>query len=92
MGIIDLPDEIEVAEQRLFRGDVIFMSSDGVSEVMNDEGVELGDTELFHKTITTSAEKHPKQFVDDIVNLIMTYNGNKRLHDDVTMMVAKVVE
>ena len=92
VGIIDLPDEIEVAEQRLFRGDVIFMSSDGVSEVMNDEGVELGDTELFHKTITTSAEKHPKQFVDDIVNLIMTYNGNKRLHDDVTMMVAKVVE
>ena len=92
VGIIDLPDEIEVAEQRLFRGDVIFMSSDGVSEVMNDEGVELGDTELFHNTITKSAEKHPKQFVDDIVNLIMSYNGNKRLHDDVTMMVAKIVE
>lgn len=92
VGIIDLPDEIEVSEQRLFRGDVIFMSSDGVSEVMNDEGVELGDTELFQNTITTSAEKHPKQFVDDIVNLVMTYNGNKRLHDDVTMMVAKIVE
>ena len=28
--------------------------------------------------------------VDDIVNLIMGYNGSKRLHDDITMMVAKV--
>ena len=91
VGIIDI-DDVQVAEQRLFRGDVIFMSSDGVSEVMDDNGVELGDTKLYHDTITRSAVKSPKQFVDDVVNLVMTYNGNKRLHDDVTMMVAKVVE
>ena len=31
-----------------------------------------------------------KEFIDDVVNLIMEYNGGKKLRDDVTMMVAKV--
>ena len=74
----------------MFRDDVILMASDGVSEVMNDEGVELGDTELYQKTIKKSAAKSPKEFIDDVVNLIMEYNGGKKLRDDVTMMVAKV--
>ena len=89
VGIIDLPD-IEVAEQRLFRGDVILMASDGVSEVMDDKGEELGNTELYTNTIKTSASKSPKEFIDDVVNLVMSYNGDKKLRDDVTMMVAKV--
>ena len=89
VGIIDI-DDVQVDEQRLFRDDVILMASDGVSEVMNDEGVELGDTELYQKTIKKSAAKSPKEFIDDVVNLIMEYNGGKKLRDDVTMMVAKV--
>ncbi len=89
VGIIPL-DDIEVAEQRLFSGDLIMMASDGVSEVMNDKGVELGDTDLFTDTIKKSASKDPQAFIDDIINLVMAYNGNKKLRDDVTMLVAKV--
>jgi serine phosphatase RsbU (regulator of sigma subunit) len=89
VGIIDLPD-VEIAEQRLFRGDVILMASDGVSEVMDDSGVELGTTELYTNTIKNSASKSPQEFIDDVVNLVMSYNGDKKLRDDVTMMVAKV--
>lgn len=89
VGIIDI-DNIKVDEQKLFRDDVILMASDGVSEVMNDEGVELGDTELYQDTIKNSAAKSPKEFINDIVNLIMEYKGDNKLRDDVTMMVAKV--
>jgi len=89
VGIIDLP-ELEVSEQKLFRGDVILMASDGVSEVMDDNGVELGNTKLYQNTIKNSAAKHPREFIDDVVNLILTYNGDKKLRDDVTMLVAKV--
>ena len=89
VGIIELPD-LEVAEQRLFRGDVILMASDGVSEVMDESGEELGNTKLYEDTIKNAAAKSPKEFVDDVVNLIMSYNGNKKLRDDVTMLVAKV--
>lgn len=90
VGIIDMGDDIKVAEKRLFRGDVILMATDGVSEVMDDNGVELGDTEIYKKTLQAGAAKKPQQFVDDIVKLIADYNGPKKLHDDVTMMIAKV--
>lgn len=89
VGIIGM-DEVNIAKQRLYRGDMILLASDGVSEVMDESGVELGDTDLFLETLQASAAKSPQQFVDDIVDLIMKYNGDKRLHDDVTMLVAKV--
>ena len=89
VGIIDM-DDVHVNEMRLFRGDTILLATDGVSEVMDDNGIELGDTEEFIQTLKSSASKQPQQFVEDIVDLIMRYNGDKRLHDDVTMMVAKV--
>ena len=78
-------------EKRLFRDDLILFASDGVSEVMNEDGVELGDTELYTQTITKSAAKMPQEFVDDVVKLIFDYKGENKLHDDITMMVAKVV-
>ncbi|MCQ2598055.1 MAG: SpoIIE family protein phosphatase [Treponema sp.] len=91
VGILDMDlENIQVAEKRLFRGDTILMATDGVSEVMDDAGVELGDTEIFKKTLQSGAAKSPKEFVKDIVDLIMEYNGGKKLHDDVTMMIAKV--
>ena len=91
VGIIPIEaSDVQVSEQRLFSGDLIMMASDGVSEVMNEDKVELGDTELFTNTIKASASKDPQDFVTDIVNLVMSYNADTRLHDDLTMLVAKV--
>ena len=89
VGILEMGD-VTVAEKRLFRGDTILMATDGVSEVMDDSGVELGDTDIYKKTLMAGAAKEPQQMVDDIVDLIWKYNGDKKLHDDVTMMIAKV--
>ena len=89
IGIIDL-DEVEVAEQRLFRDDLILMASDGVSEVMDENGVELGDTELYLNTIKNSAYKSAHHIINDIADLVFSYNGDKKLRDDVTMLTVKV--
>ncbi|WP_178843909.1 PP2C family protein-serine/threonine phosphatase [uncultured Treponema sp.] len=89
VGIIPI-DDIEVSEQRLFSGDLIMMASDGVSEVMNEEKVELGDTQLFTDTIKKSASKEPREFIKDITDLVFSYNADTRLHDDLTMLVAKL--
>ncbi|MBO5385736.1 serine/threonine-protein phosphatase, partial [bacterium] len=89
IGIIDL-DEVEVAEQRLFRDDLILMASDGVSEVMDENGVELGDTELYLNTIKNSAYKSAHHIINDIADLVLSYNGDKKLRDDVTMLTVKV--
>ena len=90
VGIIPLDDDNPIAEQRLFSGDMILMASDGVSEVMNEDKVELGDTQLYTDTIKASAGKDPQEFINDIANLVMEYNGDSRLHDDVTMLAAKI--
>lgn len=89
VGIIPI-DEVEVSEQRLFSGDLIMMASDGVSEVMNADKVELGDTQLFTDTIKKSASKEPREFIKDITDLVFSYNADTRLHDDLTMLVAKL--
>ena len=89
VGILEMGD-VQVAEKRLFRGDCILIATDGVSEVMDDDGVELGDTDIYKKTIIAGAAKTPQEMVNDIVDLIWKYNGDKKLHDDVTMMIAKV--
>ncbi len=90
IGIIELEDDIVPDEQQLFRGDLILMASDGVSEVMDADGIELGNTDLYLDTIKQSACKSAQHFVDDIVDLVLDYNGDKKLRDDVTMLVAKV--
>ncbi|MDY2843461.1 MAG: SpoIIE family protein phosphatase [Treponema sp.] len=91
VGIIPIEaSDIKVSEQRLFSGDLIMMASDGISEVMDANKVELGDTQLFTDTIKASASKDPEDFIKDMVNLVMSYNADTRLHDDLTMLVAKV--
>lgn len=91
VGIIDL-DVINQYEMPLFRGDMVLMASDGVSEVMDGAGVELGDTELYLDTVKNSAHKSASHFVEDIADLVLSYNGDKKLRDDVTMLVAKIEE
>jgi len=91
VGIIDL-EAINQYELPLFRGDVVLMASDGVSEVMDSSGVELGDTELYLAAVKNSAHKSAKHFVEDIADLVLSYNGGKKLRDDVTMLVAKIEE
>lgn len=91
VGIIPIDiGDIKVSEQRLFSGDLIMMASDGISEVMDANKVELGDTQLFTDTIKASASKDPDDFIKDMVNLVMSYKAEPRLHDDLTMLVAKV--
>lgn len=89
VGIIDLDEVIQV-EASLYRGDVILMASDGVSEVMDSSGVELGDTQLYLNTVKNSAVKGAQYIINDIADLVLTYNGDKKLRDDVTMLVAKI--
>ncbi|MBO7485707.1 MAG: SpoIIE family protein phosphatase [Spirochaetaceae bacterium] len=89
VGIIEL-DDIRVETKKLFYDDMILIATDGVSEVMNDEGIELGDTELYKQTVQNSAFKSAQHFVNDISDLVLEYNGNKKLRDDVTMLAVKI--
>ncbi len=89
VGIIDL-DYIGVEERKLYRGDVIFMATDGIPETMNEEGVELGDTELYMDSIKSFAQGGAQDVLDKTAELALSYVGNNKLRDDITMLCVKV--
>lgn len=89
IGLIDLED-VEVSTIPLFGNDLILIATDGISEVMDDKGIELGNTALYMNTIKNSAFKDACYFVEDIKNLVLSYNGDKKLRDDITMLAIKV--
>lgn len=89
VGLIPIED-VQVDEVNIRTGDVILIASDGVSEVSNEEGVQLGDTELYQNTIKKAATGSAQEVVDSVSSLVLRYVGDKKLRDDVTMLVAKV--
>lgn len=89
IGIIDI-DTIQVAEQKLFHGDVLLMVSDGVTEVMNDDGEQFGNTQLYLETLNSNADKSPTELIESIRDAIVSFSGGKKFRDDVTMLVVKL--
>ncbi len=89
VGIIDL-DDISVEERRLYRGDVILMLTDGIPESMNDEGVELGETDMYLDSIKSYASGTAQEVVDNVADLAYSYVGDKPMRDDITMLCVKV--
>ncbi len=89
VGLIPI-DDVQVDELSIRTGDIILIASDGVSEVSNDEGVQLGDTELYQNTIKKAATGTAQEVVDSVSNLVLRYVGDRKLRDDVTMLAAKV--
>ncbi len=89
IGLIPL-DEVHVDEIPIRTNDVILVASDGVSEVANEEGTQLGDTELYLNTIKKASGGSAQDVVDAVSNLVLRYAGDRKLRDDVTMLAAKV--
>lgn len=89
VGIIDL-DKIEVKERKLYRGDVIIMTTDGIPETMNDQGIELGGTEDYINSIKSFASDSAEQIVQKIAAMASRHAGNVPLRDDITILCAKV--
>lgn len=91
IGILDL-DEVGVETVPLLKGDVLLMASDGVSEVSNEAGEMLGDTDKWIDFILEQSKAPAQEFVSALSNLVIEHAGGMKLRDDVTILVAKVQE
>ncbi len=89
VGLVEL-EKPEVITIPLFWDDVIFLATDGISETTDNSGIELGETDLYAKTIKLSAEKSPREFIQNIENLLYSYSEGRKFKDDITMLVIKV--
>ena len=91
VGIIDM-EEITPKVQKLYTGDMLFIASDGVSEAMNENGVELGNTEQYERLLKKSFVKSARAFITDVSDLVIAFSGDGRIRDDITMLAVKVGE
>ncbi len=89
IGILDL-DTVEVRKVPIFNGDVLLMASDGVSEVSNEKGIMLGDTEEWGDFILEESVRSAQDFVDRLAEFIQRFAGTSKVRDDITVLVAKV--
>lgn len=89
VGIIDL-DDIGVVEKPLYRGDVLFMTTDGIPETTNAEGIELGETEQYAESLKTYAMRSADYIVNSISKLALTYSVGSKIRDDITVVAVKI--
>ncbi|HON12885.1 MAG TPA: PP2C family protein-serine/threonine phosphatase [Treponema sp.] len=91
IGILDL-DTVGVDTVKLLPGDVILMASDGVSEVSNQQGEMLGDTEGWIDFVVDESRGPVQEFLQKLSDLVFKHAAGTKLRDDVTVLVAKVQE
>ena len=89
VGIIDI-DSISIAEKPLYRDDLLLITSDGIPEITDDEGVELGRNELYIETIQSFASSEAGEIVIKIADFGLHYSAAKAFRDDITILAIKL--
>ena len=89
IGIIDI-DSVAVVEKPLYRGDLLFITTDGIPEITNSEGVELGSNEVYVETIKSFASLAAPEFVTKVADFGLKYSAANAFRDDTTILAAKL--
>ncbi|MBU0929158.1 MAG: SpoIIE family protein phosphatase [Spirochaetes bacterium] len=89
VGLVPI-ESVEVEEMDLRTDDVIVLTTDGLTEISSAEGVALDDSPEFAKLMGGAADMSVDELVDRLATLGETYVSDRKLHDDITILAAKV--
>jgi sigma-B regulation protein RsbU (phosphoserine phosphatase) len=87
IGIMD-DTEYKQAEVPFKPGDIIFLSTDGVTEMRNEKKEEYG-RERAQKLIMENHKKSADELVSMLITDVDTFKGKANQHDDMTMLIMK---
>jgi sigma-B regulation protein RsbU (phosphoserine phosphatase) len=90
MGLLD-SSEKKADEITLFEGDLLVLYTDGVTESHNTQQKLFGEERLI-AFMKQYGELGAKAFVDKLVEEITIFSGKAPQHDDITLLVMKVVQ
>jgi sigma-B regulation protein RsbU (phosphoserine phosphatase) len=79
----------EQEEIQMNSGDMLIAYTDGVTEALNDEGIEFGEQRLKH-ILTESGHLSVYQLTEKIVASVREWCGETPQHDDLTLVVMRV--
>ena len=80
--------QYQKTEFEIFKGDILLMISDGLTELFNQNKEILG-IEKISEFLNNSASKSAEQIIRDICTNSKTWSGNAPLHDDLTIVILK---
>ena len=69
-------------------GDLLVISSDGISEAMNSNLEQFGEDRL-QSVIRNHRNAAPSEIIDSIINAVRSHAGNQPQSDDMTLIVIK---
>ena len=89
IGIIDI-DSVTVAEKPLYRNDLLVITTDGIPEITNEDGVELGSNELYIESLKSFASSDASSITSKVAELGLNYSAAKAFRDDTTILAVKL--
>jgi len=89
VGIIDI-DSVAVAEKPLYRNDLLFITTDGIPEIANEAGIQLGSNELYIDTIKSFAALDVQAITVKVAEFALHYSAAKAFRDDTTILAVKL--
>ncbi len=81
--------EMEIAEQRLSRGDAIVLYTDGMTEAINDNDEEFGEERL-EALLNRYSHLSAQEMCERIVKDVQAFQGAKPQFDDMTIFILKM--
>ncbi len=90
LGLLPLEGEIVVEEIPLRTDDVILVASDGLLELENRNGEQLGESAAFERLLQQSSRESAESFVEGLAGFAYSYVEGRQLRDDITILAAKV--
>jgi len=82
-------NEYEQETLQMQPGDLMFLYTDGLSEALNAEGEEFGESRI-EEMLASVAPLAAEEIRAEIVSRVKRWRGNVPLHDDLTFVVMKV--
>jgi len=80
----------EIAEAQLAAGDILVLYTDGVTEAMNPDGEEFGESRLL-ETIKSHSHLPVGSLLEAVVGVVQQFSRGSDQQDDITLVIARCV-
>ncbi len=91
LGVMEDWQYEEYTKTDLQKGQIIFLSTDGIAEARNQSG-EMFGKEPIYDTIRNNSSSSANQIIDALIELLTGYTKRAAIEDDITLVVIKIVE
>ncbi len=88
VGLVPI-DSVQVSEVELRSDDILILTTDGLTELENSEGVPLDESPEFNRILKEAGEIPIDDLVERLATLGETYTAGKALRDDITILAVK---